>query len=181
MALTATPGASNANSYATLAEATAYAEAHVSGATWLALEAVDDAGDNNGSGVDQQERALQMATRLLDQWYEWCGYTASSTQALLWPRAGVVGPSGYLIANDTIPVLVRDAACELARTLIGSDRTADLDVEVQGLDSLKVGSIEMKFKGAASTKAIPNAVMAMVSPLGTLRGASGGAVSVRRG
>lgn len=163
-----TVGGASANSYCSIAQGDTYHETHITPDTW------DDADD------DEKCRALQTATRMLDQWFEWNGSAVGNTQALLWPRVGVTGPNGYLIASDAIPVLLRNATAELARQLLDEDRTKDSDIEAKGLKSLTTGSVSMTF-ASVSAKPIPDAVAVMVSPLlGVKRGPSGGAVTLRR-
>ena len=89
MALVATPGASNANSYLTVAEADAILDNRLNTTAW------DDS--------LQQEEALIQATYRLDQ-YDYVGITADEyletdepTQALKWPR--VLDDTGELIRN----------------------------------------------------------------------------------
>jgi predicted NBD/HSP70 family sugar kinase len=170
MALIDTPGAADANTYSSVADADAYHAAHLYPETW------DDA------DTDDRERALQMATRLLDQWFEWNGAAVGSVQALLWPRVGVVGPNGYAEPSDAIPARVRDATAELARQLLTTDRTADSDVESQGIKKVKAGSVEVEFSGAGGAKPIPDAVLGFLVPwYGRVKGRSGsGAVTLKR-
>lgn len=165
-----TVGSATANSYISIADADTYHETHISPETW----------DN--ATTDEKCRALQTATRMLDQWFDWHGSPVGSTQALLWPRVGAVGPNGYELASDAIPTLIEQATAELARQLLDADRTADSDVETQGLSQLTAGSVSMTFRGV-SAKPIPDAVLTMVSPLGAKRSRSGaaGAVTMRRG
>ena len=68
--LVATPGASNANSYTTVAEATAYFESRLYRSTW-----------ENADPADQTV-ALIWATRVLDEQIDWLGTKVSTTQAL---------------------------------------------------------------------------------------------------
>lgn len=164
-----TIGGSTANSYISSADADTYHERHIAHETW------DDA------DTDDKCRSLQTASRLLDQWYEWIGVACTSSQALLWPRLGAIGPNGYLLASDAIPVAIANATAELARQLLDEDRTKDSDIERQGLKSLTAGSVAMTFGSVASSKPIPDAVMAMVSAYGTIRSKVGGAVTLRRG
>ncbi len=188
MAITiiATPSAPDANSYATMAESDAYHATHPYSTTW------DEADE------DQKARALVTATRQLDTWYDWAGSITTLEQALLWPRRGVYRPGatayngsmstddwhepfGILLPADEIPVRIREATAELARQLLDGDRTADSDLETQGLTSLKAGPVFMQFR-QTSAKPIPDAVASMVSPLGTPRTKSGsGAISMYRG
>lgn len=166
--LDTTIGGASANSYCSMDDAAAYHAAHTVHDTW----------DN--ADTDSRCRALQTATRLLDQWFDWRGTTATSTQALLWPRLDVLGSNGYLEASDMIPTRVMQATAELARQLLDADRTKDADTDVSGVRKLKAGSVELEFT-AVSSKPIPDAVMALVGAYGTLHGRSGGAVTLRRG
>lgn len=149
--IVATVAGADANSYLELDDADAYHDAHPYAETWDAASA------------DQKNRALVTATRLLDTSYTWKGSVVGSTQALLWPRVGVVGPNGYEEAHNAIPVRIMNATAELARQLLDEDRTADSEVEAKGLTELTVGSIGMKFR-SASSKPIPDAVEALVKP-----------------
>lgn len=162
-------GGVDANSYCSIENGDAYHETHLYATDW------EDAGD------DDKCKALQMATRLLDSWFDWYGSVSSGTQRLLWPRINVTAPNGYPQASDEIPERIVQGTAELARQLIAGDRTADSETEVNGLTELTAGSVSMKFKSTAS-KPIPDAVMSLVSVFGTLKSRSGsGAVKVNRG
>jgi hypothetical protein len=184
----ATAGGANANSYVTNAACDTYHESHPYSSAW------DDA------SADEQNRALVTATRNLDLWFEWFGQVTTLTQRLLWPRRGVlkpgisdgqvsaVGPNdwdepfGVLLDQDEIPQVIKDATCELARSLLVSDRTADSDVEAQGIESLRAGPVSIAFKGSVTAKPIPDAVMVMCTQVGRLRPKSGaGGVTIYRG
>ncbi len=165
----ATAGATDANSYAEIADGNTYAETHLYASAWT------DTDD------DTRCKALQMATRLLDQWWDWQGTMSSSDQALRWPRAGVTDIDGNLVASDEIPLGILYGTIEYAFTLISSNVTAES--ESRGLKSVKAGSVELEFAVATPTiQVMPDAVSAYVSQYGTKRGASGGgAVSMQRG
>jgi len=161
MALTivATAGSASANSYCTVAEATAYNEAHVSGTTWTEAEPED------------QKRALIMATRELDAYLSWSGLASTDGQALAWPRTGMLDPiTDAVIGEDVVPVRVKWATAEQARLLLVRDRTAESDTDVQGIASLTAGSIQIGFRSppsGATTNApdiIAPSVMAFVQP-----------------
>jgi hypothetical protein len=166
--IVATAGSTSANSYITIADADTFFESHLYADDW------------NDADTTQKCQALQMATRLLDQWFEWAGSVTDGDQALLWPRSAVIGPDGYLEANDTIPVRIEQGTAELARNLIIKDRTADNETEAQGVKRVKAGSVEVEF-GSVSAKPIPDSVMGYVSCYGVTRGRSGGAVTMGRG
>lgn len=159
MAITivATPGAADANSYATKAEADTYHQAHLSSSTW------DDA------DTDTRNRALVMATRLLDEHLEWTGDVASDDQALLWPRSDMFYASGVEIPSDEIPQKLKEATAELARQLIAADRTADDDVSSKGITRIAAGAVDLSFSGYTKPNVIPDAVYYMVRTWGTIR------------
>jgi hypothetical protein len=165
--LVSTPGAVNANSYATVAEADAYHDSRLFATDW----ANADAG--------KKTVALIMATRLLDSLYDWTGAITSGNQALLWPRVGMwrrtgaghaafnpavgwYGESAYAIASDAIPQELKNATAEFARQLIAADRSADSDIETQGIKSLKAGPVALEFKGDVVPKVVPDAVYHLI-------------------
>jgi hypothetical protein len=164
--LNATPGAEDANSYATVQEANAYHDSRLHSEDWTAAD------------VGTKTVALIMATRLIDSLYDWTGDIASGQQALLWPRVGMSrrtgsGRSGwnpgagwyggaYPIASDVIPPELKNATAEFARQLIGEDRSADSDIETQGLKSLRAGPVSLEFKGDVAPKVVPDAVYHLI-------------------
>lgn len=146
-ALVVTPGAANANAYVSLAVADQYhADRPASGTTW------EDATS------DEKNAAILFATEQLDMLYAWTGYVVNSTQALLWPRVGMWYPSRYTVPSDIIPIQLQRATAEFARQLLAADRTADSDVETQGISSLSVGPVSLSFKSTVKAKVIPDAV-----------------------
>lgn len=128
MALVATPGAANANSYVTLVEAQAYFADRVFTDPW------DDA--------DDQSKALITATKRLDQ-ESFMGDRATETQSLKWPRMGVY-TDGVLIGDSVIPQKVKDATCELALSL-ASENILEPS-ELAQFHSLSVGPISLVMK-----------------------------------
>lgn len=120
MTLTTTPGAADADSYATVEEFTAYHDAR--GTTYAA------------SPTSAIENALRRGTQYLDNAYRgrWQGYRTNETQALAWPRIGSGGDSrfrfpgqsfaiygiidedGFEIGADVVPAQIKNAAIEAA-------------------------------------------------------------------
>lgn len=170
MALDATVGGANANSYLTVAEADAYFAARLHSDVWDALSE----GEGEGEGDSTKEAALIWATRLFDSkiktaWDKaslpgdatirilstlkrdpdcfvvWNGEAASETQALAWPRSGMKSKNGFDFADDVIPQQVKDAVCELAKLLIAGDRTVENEVGNVGLTELRAGPVTLKF------------------------------------
>ncbi len=169
--LVATAGASNANSYLTQAEADAYFETRLAASTW--------------EDSDDKEKALMMATRVLDKLLQpytylvpaangvaahyrtrahWSGSPSTTTQKLAWPRTGMTDGNGNAIATNVIPQDLKDAVAELAMQLITADRTLDNDVSAQGISSLRVGSIALTFKDQIEANVIPDAVWNLLVP-----------------
>ena len=158
----ATVGGLAANSYETLVEAEVYFT--------IRLPLVGWAGDKSV--------LLIMGTRVLDAiarpfkqlvtpssgapYYRirrtWTGLPASATQKLAWPRTGMFDMNGNAIASNVIPQDLKDALSELAGQLGASDRTLDNDVVVQGLTSVKAGSVSLTFKEMIESHVLPDAV-----------------------
>lgn len=121
MALVTTAGATNADSYFSLAEATAYFDAR--GVTaWTGTDTV-------------KEQAARKGTAYLDNAYRnrWKGYRTEQAQALAWPRVGpggdsrfrlpvgstffvygIVDEDGFEIPTNVVPEQVKRAAMEAA-------------------------------------------------------------------
>jgi len=155
----ATPGASDANSYVTLDEAKAYMASNLYTTEW---DALTDA---------QRNEAIVMATRLLDadKW-PWTGAAATSTQALGFPRIGMLSRNNFPIPVNVIPQELKDATCEFARQLAQTDRQSDNDPVRQGISSVRAGSVSVSFsksetgmpKEEASWIIMPDLVRAML-------------------
>lgn len=90
MTLVATPGDALANSYITLREATALLDLRPGTQVWFTADTLD------------QERALRWATQLLDRMVDWDGTPRYTTQALGWPRYGVMAETELFATPDVI-------------------------------------------------------------------------------
>lgn len=171
--IVSTPSAANANSYEEVAEASAYFEARV---------ALDPAWDD----ADNKEALLVMGTRVLDAAFrgyktfvpamgsiaafyrigrKWTGLPSTTVQRLAWPRTGMFDQNGNAIAVDAIPQDLKDALSELAGQLGLTDRTLDNQVAVQGITSVKAGSVSVSFKdGYIASAVLPQAVIDLIPP-----------------
>jgi hypothetical protein len=167
----ATPGSSVANSYETHAEANAFFDERIPlNPPWLA------------SGEDA---VLIMACRALNTNFQpskryvpgegnnlphyvqrrtWTGWPATTTQVLPWPRAGMYDWNGNPIPSDVIPQALKDAQSEMAGQLLAGDRTLDNDVIVQGLTSVRAGSVSLGFKQTILPQVVPDAVLNLIPP-----------------
>jgi hypothetical protein len=154
--LVATPGAANANAYCTLAEAETYHESRPAASAWAGT-------------TDVKNRAIVRATELLDEHVDWFGYAAATTQRLCWPRGGMHDRNGNVIDSDEIPQDLKDAAAELAATLLAGDRTADDDIETKRIRSLTAGPVSLTFDAGVAAKVIADSVYFKIQRWGTLR------------
>jgi hypothetical protein len=138
----ATIGGASANSYVTLAEATAYFATRLYVDDWAAA-ASDTA----------REQALIMAARRIDE-EDFIGYRASSTQSLKWPRLNAQKPDSFAYYEATeIPQLVKVAQFEYALLFVGSDETAQSDLA--NYKKVKVGPIEIELNQPVSSGVFP--------------------------
>lgn len=151
-ALNITPGSPTANAYVSLAVANQYhLDRPAAGTTWSAAT------------PDQKNAAILWATLLLDRLFYWNGFVASSEQKLMWPRTGLVAANGWIALDYlTIPLEIQRATAEFARQLIAADRTADSDIETQGLKLIKVGSVRVDFKDDVYAKPIPDIIIHLI-------------------
>lgn len=150
MAITATPGSSTADSYATLAEADAFFASSLYPEVWTS--AVDDL----------QERALKMGTRLLDAYFRWLGIRTYSDQALGFPRTGLFRDSTVAVDSTTIPVEIRNATIEFAKWLLENNPNTENQTIAQGITEIKVSSIQLKFKDVLEARVIPDFVKLLI-------------------
>lgn len=170
--LDATVGGANSNSFVTLAEAQDY----------FLVRPVTEWDD-----ADSQEMLLILATRVLVAWFlpsrklvradqrsqdyylirpTWTGEVASTTQKLPWPRSGMYDGNGNAILTSVIPDELKWATCELAGAFAKGERLDDNDVAVQGISSVRAGSVSVSFKSAGIDiiKTIPDAVFMLLVP-----------------
>lgn len=127
-------GKADAESFATVAEATAYHAALGNGA-WAAL-----------ASDTIREQNLRKATNYMEQRYgqAWKGQRVFSTQALSWPRVYVVA-NEFEVAGDIVPQAVKNACMELALKASAGELLSDVTAVAK---REKVGPIEVEnFEG----------------------------------
>lgn len=155
MALVATVSGVSSNSYATLAEATAYHDGRLWSDEWAAATAA------------KREAALRYATSIIDRFdFEPNTRPAVDGQALRWPRTGVFDLDGNRLPVNVVPAPIVAACCELAYSLLVDDRTAE--VAVPEFKSLSVAGIGVEFNvreaNAARKPILPRAVVDILRP-----------------
>jgi len=166
MALNATLGAIDANSYVTLAEAEIYFTDRMHASAWGAL-------------TDEIKSSLLISgSQMLDWYVKWKGDKTTTTQSMQWPRADVICPSGVEIDDNVLPPEVRTATYEQAFANIADDRT--IDDPLAGIGELRAGSLKIKSgpekPNQTNAKPIPAHVYSILSDLHT----SGGTVWLLR-
>ncbi len=145
--IVATPGAANANSYLTLAEAQAIIDGFVEDAD------VQHWGSGN---TDSRNRALFTATQRLDR-ERFLGARATDTQALQWPRTGVRKPDTYIntyavgfpfrittdyFTDTEIPTQIQYAQAVLAVFLHNNTDALGLS-GLEDYKNVKIGSLDV--------------------------------------
>lgn len=155
MALIATVGSPDANSYVTVAEAAAYFSNRVHSEAWDAF--------------DNQAAVLSTSSQMLDWYVKWKGYRSSTTQSMLWPRMEVTRRDGTLVADDIIPPDLKVAVYELALSSLGADLTAN--DPLAGIEQIKAGSLMIKADNgdidSTAADAIPEKIWKILSDLYT--------------
>lgn len=155
MALTATLGASNANSYVTVEEANAYFEDRMHASSWDELD------------EEVKSSLLVTSSQMLDWYVKWKGLKATSTQSMAWPRTDVILPDGSEIDDDVLPLEVKTASFEQAFSNMEADRMAD--DPLAGIGQLQAGSLMIK-AGAekpnqTNAQAVPDNVQRILKDL----------------
>lgn len=145
------PTIDDSSSYVKEADANAYFSSRLYATAWTEAH------------VEDQKKALIMATRFLDQSFSWRGEPAKATQALAFPRTGIKG-----VAPDRVPTAIQTAQLELALLLLKTDLTAL--PETAGFTSIQVDSIRLEVNPLDRNKLIPDGIAALVAPYGTLHG-----------
>ena len=162
--LKTTPAASDAESYASVAEADAYLADNPYASGWSVASQA------------RKEWALRSTGRLIDAVPgAWTGAASTAEQAMGWPRTGMLNRNGYAIASGEIPVALKNAQIEYARQMLDTDLTATNEITAKNITKIKAGPVELSFKEndekyAALTQketltaAVPDAVRAMLVP-----------------
>ena len=102
--VTATAGASDANSYISIAAGDGFANVYLGTLAWTS------------ASNDDKGRAVIMATRYLDE-LEWIGTRATTTQALAWPRSEAECGE-WSFTDAEIPQPIKQACFDLAEALL---------------------------------------------------------------
>ena len=172
-------GRVDANSYAAAADGDAFHDGHLYASAWTAAT------------LANKEKALVMATRLIDAEYQFNGFKANDEQALQWPRERCPDPDrssgigfslvlnlGNYFDSDEVPAAVVNATCEMARELLVADRTAAPPGE--GLKYENVSTTQTGYDKRDTRPVISHVAQAMLAKFGELIKSRSGAVRLTR-
>lgn len=149
MALNATVGSPDANSYVTVEEADAYFADRVHSGTWDAFA--------------EKDQVLVTSSQMLDWYFKWKGYKVVDTQGMAWPRMGAIRRDSTVIDDSSLPAELKVAVYELALSSIASDRTDDN--ALYGLDQVKAGSLMVKASTKTSSSTAKDTIPEKVSKI----------------
>lgn len=159
--LISTAGDETANTYALLADATAYIANHYVPAATLVLW--------NAASNDVKSKALIQATMLLDRLVTWCGEVLSdSLQSLAWPRANAFDRYGRTIDSSVVPPIIQEYTIETALWLVTNSGAIPVTGSSQ-FDSIKVDGLEINYakgEGESSLNYLPSNVVSTLQPMG---------------
>lgn len=163
MALDATVGGVDSNSYIDVDTADLYHEVRLHNDEWF------------DASIEKREAALQWATNILDT-LDWKGSKATTEQALAWPRSEVYDQSGTLLDSASIPKFLIHALSEYAWELMKGDRLVDSDTK--GIKEVQAGEVRVKFDKHDRQTKTPIYVMRLLQPY--LHSSFGNFVKVER-
>lgn len=149
-------GSPNFNVYCSLEQADQFAADRLHADAW---ESADE---------ETKKRALLQATRLLDAQYVWKGVPVDWEQPRDWPRYNVYDEDNYYIDYRSLPKYLIEATFEMAFSLIKNDRIAIEEPDTIGVESVKLGSLAVKFENEQSIsqlKTIPDYITDLLAPL----------------
>lgn len=156
-------GVANADSYISVADATAYFGTRLYSTAWSEASAED------------KEVALIQAARTLDNYVSWFGLKSDPDQTMQWPRIGIYelqnvnGVETDVELIDTVPTVVIQAQCELAIYLLGGDKTSL--PSTAGFKKLNVaGAISFEVDNNTKPMLIPAIVLQLVGKYGNRKG-----------
>jgi hypothetical protein len=146
-------GKSNAESYAAIADVSAYAVKF--GKTFATSPAAP------------AEAACRVATKWLDAFYRarLPGCVANTDQALEWPRSGVCY-RGAELPSDEVPQQIIDAMCEAAIRELASPGALSPDIDRDAyIKSIQAGSVQIEYGGAVPLNTMFQTIDGILAPI----------------
>jgi len=162
MPIDATVKGSASNSFATQVEADAYfLEERLFDDEWVA------------STMAVKEAALRWSTRVLSEAVDWYGSPTTTTQALPWPRAGIVDVyNKQYVSEHVIPGFIKRIQFDLALELIKRNRTQEPGLIGNAIGAASLGDLSVTVNKNDLPALIPASLMVSIAPYGELTGAA---------
>jgi hypothetical protein len=85
-------------------------------------------------------------------------------QPLKWPRSSIYDDEGNVYSNQSVPIPIQKAQCELAYWMLDEQNRTLPDVALQQFDSFKAGPLAVTIKAGA--KVFPDEVIALLHSTG---------------
>lgn len=144
-------GVDGANTYCSREDADTYLDGRLYAEKWQTVDAVT------------RDRALAMATLLLDEHVRWAGARVITTrESPAWPRSGTYDRGGQLIDSTALPTCVVQATAEFALRLIEEDRVRKSEDVAVGVSS---GGKSKSYGPAHTYPVIPASVFSKIEHL----------------
>lgn len=122
----------------------------------ISVDYADTYHDNRGNSTwvstsspadEDKEQAIRRASAFLRDSFKWQGYPISGrSQAMAWPRSGVVDGNGYTVAADGVPDEIQRACAELALRELVTPGALNPDVTLSDtIKREKIGPLEFEY------------------------------------
>lgn len=118
--------------------------------------------------ANEKEKAVIWATTTFDNLMLWNGTKTTVEQRLRWPRIGVVDADGNSYDEDLIPELLEIATADYALVLLEQNKLGLPAILGQGISKAKLGPLSVVIDDEQQEDAIPQNILALLSPLGRL-------------
>lgn len=113
-----------------------------------------DRGNTTWTGTDAvKEVALRRASFFLTHAFSWKGEPLTQrTQALAWPRVGVIDGDGFSVDSDAVPQEIKDATCLAAlQELVTQGSLNPITKPSDAVDVVKIGPLMFDFANSSSS------------------------------
>ena len=117
--------------------------------------------------------ALERATRILDETFDWSGEPSEAGQTLRWPRKDVCDLDGMPLDPAAIPGRIRIAAMEQALFLTDPAGVHSGAFSGSGIKSASAGGMSISFESRDRERILAPAIQSIVRGLGALRSPAG--------
>ena len=126
-----TPASSTSNSYLSVTEADDYFAGRFGADKWSTFTNT------------QKQQLLVTSTKQLDT-ASFNGRKSKVIQSLQWPRQALVDLDGNALDDTVIPSKLKEATCEMAYWIWTEEDRILSDVEIQQVDTYKVGPLDIQ-------------------------------------